>query len=257
MTEELIGLFDTHAHPTDERFNEDREQVLARMREAGMLCMCVGADMASSAQSVVLANENENIYAAVGVHPHDAKDFTEADIPQLTRWLMQEKKVKALGEIGLDYYYNRSEREVQRKAFRRQLALARELDLPVVIHSRDAAQDTLEIVREYRPRGVVHCFSYSAEQAREYVELGMYLGFTGVVTFPNAKKPLEAAAAVPLDRILIETDCPYMAPEPHRGERNHSGYVRFVAEKMAAVKGVSYDEICRITYENGRRFFNI
>ena len=160
MTEELIGLFDTHAHPTDERFNEDREQVLARMREAGMLCMCVGADMASSAQSVALANENENIYAAVGVHPHDAKDFTEADIPQLTRWLTQEKKVKALGEIGLDYYYDLSPREIQKTVFERQLDLAYELKKPVILHIRDAHGDTIEILRAHRdrlPHCVVHC----------------------------------------------------------------------------------------------------
>ena len=171
--------------------------------------------------------------------------------------LCREPEVVALGEIGLDYYYDRSEREVQRKAFRRQLALARELDLPVVIHSRDAAQDTLEIVREYRPRGVVHCFSYSAEQAREYVELGMYLGFTGVVTFPNAKKPLEAAAAVPLDRILIETDCPYLAPVPYRGRRCDSTMLHATADALAAAKGMSRDALLRAAWENAIRVYEI
>lgn len=171
--------------------------------------------------------------------------------------LCREPEVVALGEIGLDYYYDRSEREVQRKAFRRQLALARELDLPVVIHSRDAAQDTLEIVREYRPRGVVHCFSYSAEQAREYVELGMYLGFTGVVTFPNAKKPLEAAAAVPLDRILIETDCPYLAPVPYRGRRCDSTMLHATADALAAAKGISRDALLRAAWENAMRVYEI
>ena len=196
MTEELIGLFDTHAHPTDERFNEDREQVLARMREAGMLCMCVGADMASSAQSVALANENENIYAAVGVHPHDAKDFTEADIPQLTRWLTQEKKVKALGEIGLDYYYDLSPREIQKTVFERQLDLAYELKKPVILHIRDAHGDTIEILRAHRdrlPHCVVHCCSASWESAKIYLSLDCMISFAWPVTFKKSVNLQEVA----------------------------------------------------------------
>ena len=260
MTEELIGLFDTHAHPTDERFNEDREQVLARMREVGMLCMCVGADMASSAQSVALANENENIYAAVGVHPHDAKDFTEADIPQLIRWLTQEKKVKALGEIGLDYYYDLSPREIQKTVFERQLDLAYELKKPVILHIRDAHGDTIEILRAHRdrlPHCVVHCCSASWESAKIYLSLDCMISFAGPVTFKKSVNLQEVAKNVPLDRLMIETDSPYMAPEPCRGRRCDSSLVYYVCEKLAALKGLTVEECARITQENGCRFFGL
>ena len=260
MTEELIGLFDTHAHPTDERFNEDREQMLARMREAGMLCMCVGADMASSAQSVALANENENIYAAVGVHPHDAKDFTEADIPQLTRWLTQEKKVKALGEIGLDYYYDLSPREIQRTVFERQLDLAYELKKPVILHIRDAHGDTIEILRAHRdrlPHCVVHCCSASLESAKIYLSLDCMISFAGPVTFKKSVNLQEVAKNVPLDRLMIETDSPYLAPEPVRGSRNEPLNVGHICRLIAALRQMDAQQLCDITRENGRRFYGI
>ena len=253
----MAFYFDSHAHYDDNRFDADREAVIAALREAGVRAVMNSAsDLESSRAALALAKRYPFFRASAGVHPHEAKALDAAVLGEIAR-LCREPEVVALGEIGLDYYYDRSEREVQREAFRRQLALARELDLPVVIHSRDAAQDTLEIVREYRPRGVVHCFSYSAEQAREYVELGMYLGFTGVVTFPNAKKPLEAAAAVPLDRILIETDCPYLAPVPYRGRRCDSTMLHATADALAAAKGISRDALLRAAWENAMRVYEI
>ena len=237
---ELIGLFDTHAHPTDERFDEDRTEVLARMRQADMLCMCVGADMASSAQSVALANENENIYAAVGVHPHDAKKFTEADVPQLIEWITQEKKVKALGEIGLDYFYDLSPREVQKTVFERQLDLAYELHAPVILHIRDAHGDTIEILRAHRerlPRCVIHCCSASWESAKIYLQ--------------------EVAKNVPLDRLMIETDSPYLAPEPVRGRRNEPLNVEHICRLIAKLRDMDAQQLCDITRENGKRFYGI
>ena len=260
MAEELIGLFDTHAHPTDERFDEDREQVLARMREAGMLCMCVGADMPSSAQSVALANENENIFAAVGVHPHDAKNFTEADIPQLTQWLTQEKKVKALGEIGLDYFYDLSPRDVQKTMFERQLDLAYELRKPVILHIRDAHGDTIEILRAHKdrlPHCVIHCCSASWESAKIYLSLGCMISFAGPVTFKKSVHLQEVAKNVPLERLMIETDSPYMTPTPLRGQRNDPCKVKLVAQFLADRRGMPVEELARITRENGMRFFRI
>ena len=260
MAEELIGLFDTHAHPTDERFDEDREQVLARMREAGMLCMCVGADMPSSAQSVALANENENIFAAVGVHPHDAKNFTEADIPQLTQWLTQEKKVKALGEIGLDYFYDLSPRDVQKTVFERQLDLAYELRKPVILHIRDAHGDTIEILRAHKgrlPHCVIHCCSASWESAKIYLSLGCMISFAGPVTFKKSVHLQEVAKNVPLERLIIETDSPYLAPEPVRGRRNEPLNVGHICRLIAKLRAMDAQELCNITRENGKRFYEI
>ena len=256
---ELIGLFDTHAHPTDERFDEDRTEVLARMRQADMLCMCVGADMASSAQSVALAKENENIYAAVGVHPHDAKKFTEADVPQLIEWITQEKKVKALGEIGLDYFYDLSPREVQKTVFERQLDLAYELHAPVILHIRDAHGDTIEILRAHRerlPRCVIHCCSASWESAKIYLSLGCMISFAGPVTFKKSVNLQEVAKNVPLDRLMIETDSPYLAPIPNRGKRNSSLNIPYVVEKIAEIKGVSREEVEEVTWKNSFRVFS-
>lgn len=257
---ELIGLFDTHAHPTDERFDEDRAEVLARMRQAGMLCMCVGADMPSSAQSVALANENENIYAAVGVHPHDAKNFTEADIPQLTQWLTQEKKVKALGEIGLDYFYDLSPRDVQKAVFERQLELAHTLQKPVILHIRDAHGDTIDILRAHRdrlPHCVIHCCSASWESAKIYLSLGCMISFAGPVTFKKSLHLQEVAKIVPLDRLMIETDSPYLAPEPVRGRRNEPLNVAHICRLIAKLREMDAQTLCNITRENGKRFYGI
>lgn len=250
-----MRIIDSHAHYDDSSFDADREEVLRELF-SGEICKIVniGCSVKSSYSSVKLAEEYAGIYAAVGLHP-DAAD--EIDRIGEIRSLCGNKKVVAVGEIGLDYHYEEHSRDIQKKAFEEQLKLAAELDMPVVIHSRDAWEDTMELLRKYRPKGVMHCFSGSAETAREIVTMGMYVGFTGVVTFKNAKKALKALEAVPLDRLLVETDCPYMAPEPNRGKRNYSGYLPYTVAAMAAVKGVSPDEMAEITAENAERLFNI
>ncbi|MCI7735922.1 MAG: TatD family hydrolase [Clostridiales bacterium] len=256
----LNGLFDTHAHPTDNRFDEDRAEVLARMREGSMLCMCVGADMASSAASVALANAYEGIYAAVGVHPHDAKTFTEDDVPVLTRWLTQEPKVRALGEIGLDYYYDLSPRDVQKEVFACQLELAYALGKPVILHIRDAHGDTIDILRAHRdvlPACVVHCCSASWESAKMYLSLGCMISFAGPVTFKRSVNLQEVARNVPLDRLMIETDSPYLAPEPVRGRRNDPCNVAHICRFIAALRGMDAQALCDVTRENGKRFYGI
>lgn len=260
MCEAIMGLFDTHAHPTDGRFDSDREQVLSRMRETGMLCMCVGADMESSAQSVALARENEGIYAAVGVHPHDAKTFTQADVPQLTAWLTQEPKVKALGEIGLDYYYDLSPRDVQRDVFARQLDLAYDLGKPVILHVRDAHGDTLDVLRAQAgrlPHCVLHCCSASWESAKVYLNLGCMISFAGPVTFKRSVHLQEVARNVPLDRLMIETDSPYLAPEPVRGRRNEPANVSHICRFIASLRDMDAQVLCDVTRENGKRFYGI
>ena len=250
-----MRIIDSHAHYDDSSFDADREEILRELF-SGEICKIVniGCSVKSSYSSVKLAEEYAGIYAAVGLHP-DAAD--EIDRIEEIRRLCDNKKVVAVGEIGLDYHYEEHSRDIQKKAFEEQLKLAAELDMPVVIHSRDAWEDTMELLRKYRPKGVMHCFSGSAEIARERVTMGMYVGFTGVVTFKNAKKALKALEAVPLDRLLVETDCPYMAPEPNRGKRNYSGYLPYTVAAMAAVKGVSPDEMAEITVENAERLFNI
>ena len=250
-----MRIIDSHAHYDDSSFDADREDILRELF-SGDICKIVniGCSAASSYSSVRLAEEYAGIFAAVGLHP-DAAD--EIDRIDEIRKLCDNKKVAAIGEIGLDYHYEEHGRDIQKKAFEEQLRLAAELDMPVVIHSRDAWEDTMELLRKYRPKGVMHCFSGSAEIAREIVGMGMYVGFTGVVTFKNAKKALKALEAVPTDRLLVETDCPYMAPEPNRGKRNYSGYLPCTIAAMAAVKGLSPDEMAEITAENAERLFGI
>lgn len=250
-----MRIIDSHAHYDDSSFDADREDILRELF-SGEICKIVniGCSVKSSYSSVKLAEEYGGIYAAVGLHP-DAAD--EIDRIEEIRRLCGNKKAVAVGEIGLDYHYEEHSRDIQKKAFEEQLKLAAELDMPVVIHSRDAWEDTMELLRKYRPKGVMHCFSGSAETAREIVGMGMYVGFTGVVTFKNAKKALKALEAVPADRLLAETDCPYMAPEPNRGKRNYSGYLPYTIAAMAAVKGVSPEEMAEITAENAERLFGI
>ena len=252
-------LFDTHAHYDDERFDGDREALLASMPEKNVgLIVNPGCDISSSRTAVALAESFDFVYAAVGIHPENCADFVPEQIDTL-RQMAKAPKVVAIGEIGLDYYWAENPpKELQQEVLRRQLRLAEELGLPVIIHDRDAHGDTLDIVREFpRVRGVFHCFAGSAEMARELIKMGWMLSFNGAVTFKNAKKAPEVIAAVPLEKLMIETDAPYLTPVPHRGERNDSSYVRLVAEKIAQIKGLAPEEVEKATWENGRRFFGV
>lgn len=249
-------FFDSHAHYDDARFDGDRGELLQNMGQSGVSGIInVGADLASSKRAVALSEKYPFIYAAVGVHPHDAKDM--GDLDEIRR-LCEHPKVVAIGEIGLDYHYDNSPRDVQKNRFKEQLALAAELGLPFIIHSRDASADMLEILSAVKePRGVMHCFSGSAETAEILLGMGLFLSFAGPITYKNNKKTIAAASVTPLDKMLIETDSPYLAPVPHRGERNNSAYVRYVAEKIAEIKGISVSEVARATAENARRLFDI
>ena len=252
-------LFDTHAHYDDEAFDPDRDAVLSALPAQGVgLVLNPGCDLPSSRKAVAYAQAYPHVYAAVGIHPENCGGFVPADIEAL-RELVRQPKVAAIGEIGLDYYWAENPpREFQQQVFRAQLALARELELPVIVHDREAHGDTLAIVSEFpEVRGVFHCFSGSPEMAQELLKRGWYLGFDGPVTYKNARRAPEVAAVTPLDRMLIETDSPYMTPVPYRGQRNSSAYVHLVAEKLAEWKGVSPEELARVTTENGKRLFCI
>lgn len=252
-------LFDTHAHMDDRAFDDDRGELLSRMPEAGIgLLMNPGCSLASSRAACALAKEYDYIYAAVGSHP-DAAAEVSPEVLEAYRALVRENpKVKAIGEIGLDYHYEDVPREIQKETFRAQMALAAELDLPVIVHEREAHADGMAIVREFPTvTGVFHCYSGSLEMAKELVSLGWYIGFTGVLTFKNARKALEVAAGLPLDRIVLETDCPYMSPEPFRGKRNDPGKLYRMAQALASLRGLSEEDVQRITLENGRRLYRI
>ena len=255
----LFMLFDTHAHLDDRAFDEDRAELLASLPGAGLaLVMNPGCSLASSRNAAALANENDYIYAAVGSHPDVADEVNEDVIAQYRTLVRENPKVKAIGEIGLDYHYEDIPREIQLRAFRMQMELARELDLPVIVHEREAHEDGMNVVRDFPTvTGVFHCYSGSAEMARQLVEKGWYIGFTGVLTFKNARKAIEVAASIPMDRIVIETDCPYMAPDPFRGRRNDPGKIYRMAEKLAEIRGLSVEEVQRITTENGKRLYRI
>lgn len=254
-------LFDSHAHLNDERFDEDREELIQHLKDNGVsLVVNPGADMASSKSGIELANKYDFIYCSVGVHPHDVKDMTEKDIEILKNWAKEHYKVVAIGEIGLDYYYDLSPREEQKKWFIRQIELANELGLPFIVHDRDAHGDTFEIIKKYKAKDtgcVLHCYSGSLELAKEYIKLGCYISIPGTVTFKNNKKTVEVAKEIPLEYLFIETDSPYMAPVPFRGKRNDPSLVKYVAEKIAIEKNVSYEEVCKATMENAKRFFRI
>ena len=253
----IENIFESHAHFDDERFDEDREELLASMQSKGVrFAINIGSCLQSSQASVDLADKYDFIYAAVGVHPEVVEDITDEGIEKL-RELVRNKKVVAIGEIGLDYHYRDDNKEEQIAAFRRQMDLAKELSLPVIIHSRDATEDTMKVLSEYKLPGVVHCFSGSAETAKEVIKLGMHVGFTGVVTFKNARRALEAVEAVPLNRLLCETDCPYMAPEPNRGKRCDSTMLEFILAKMAEIKGVTPQQLADITCENAKKLFGV
>ena len=252
-------LFDTHAHLDDRAFDPDREELLDALPQAGLaLVMNPGCSLTSSLAAAALASRRDYLYAAVGSHP-DAADEVCAEVLEQYRTLCRNNpKVRAIGEIGLDYHYEDVPRAVQQRAFRAQLELARELKLPVIIHDREAHEDALAILRDVpEVTGVFHCFSGSAEMARQLADKGWYIGFTGVLTFKNARRAVEAAAALPLDRIVLETDCPYMAPEPVRGTRNDPRNLPRMAQKLAEIRGLPVEEIGRITLENGKRLYRI
>lgn len=248
--------FDSHAHYDDKRFDEDREALLQELPLSGIEYVINSAsDMESSLTSIELSEKYDYIYAAVGVHPHEVKNMKDSDIEGL-RKLSTHKKVVAIGEIGLDFYYDLSERDVQRFWFKKQLELSKELDLPVIIHSREASQETFDIIKQSGVnKGVIHCYSGSAQMALDYVNMGFYIGIGGVITFSNAKKLIEVAEKVPLDKILIETDCPYLSPVPNRGKRNDSRNLLYVVEKLAEVKKMEPSTVSNVTKDNAKMLF--
>ena len=252
-------LFDTHAHMDDRAFNEDREVLLARLPEQGIgLLMNPGCSLASSRDAVALAARYDYIYAAVGSHPDAANEITPAVLDEYRMLCKRNPKVRAIGEIGLDYHYEDVPRQRQQEAFRAQMGLAAELTLPVIVHEREAHEDGMRIVEEFPSvKGVFHCYSGSAEMAKWLVSRGWYIGFTGVLTFKNARKAVETAASIPLDRIVLETDCPYMSPEPFRGRRNDPGRLYRMAEALAQIRDLPVEKIHEITMENGKRLYRI
>ena len=252
-------LFDTHAHMDDASFDEDRESLLAALPQQGIgLLMNPGCSLASSRNASRLSQQYDYIYAAVGSHPDAADEVNDGVLEEYRMLCKQNPKIKAIGEIGLDYHYEDFPREIQQQAFRSQMALARELGLPVIVHEREAHEDGMKIVEEFPDvTGVFHCYSGSAEMAKWLVKRGWYIGFTGVLTFKNARKVVETASALPLDRVVLETDCPYMSPEPFRGKRNDPGRLYRMAEKLAEIQGLSVEEIHAVTMENGKRLYRI
>jgi TatD DNase family protein len=255
----MLNIFDTHAHYDDEAFNEDREVLLGLLPKEGVShVMTCGTNLVTSYRSLQLAQKYDYIYCALGFHPEEAHEERKGDLDTIRELLENEPKAKAVGEIGLDYYWEENApRDVQIDLFRRQIEIAKELDLPVIVHDREAHEDTFSILSEMRPKGVLHCYSGSKEQALQYTEMGFYIGLGGVVTFKNARKAVEVAESIPIDKLLLETDCPYMAPVPHRGERNDSRLISLVAEKIGEIRGMDPQEILDITNSNAEEFFGI
>lgn len=252
-------IFESHAHYDSRKYDEDREELLNSMQENGIgTIVNVGATWKSVTTVMELVEQYPFMYAALGLHPDEVGDLNEERF-EILKAECQKEKVVAIGEIGLDYYWDNESHDIQKEWFIRQLNLARELDLPVIIHSRDAAEDTLKIMKEHAQglRGVIHCFSYSKELAEEYVKMGFHIGVGGVVTFKNGKKLKEVVEAIPLERILLETDCPYLAPEPYRGKRNSSLYIPHIAQAIADIKGITYEEVVAQTERNARELFRV
>ena len=253
-------LFDSHAHYNDEKFNDDRDALLSSMQENNVgLILNSCSDISEIPGILSLCGKYPFMYASIGVHPHEVENLTEKDMDILKEY-SKHPKVKAIGEIGLDYFYDFSPRDTQKKWFARQVDLAKELKLPVVIHDRDAHKDSMDILCAHNVSevgGVFHCYAGSVEMAKEILDWGMYIAFGGSLTFKKSVKPKEVAAYVPLDRIVIETDCPYLTPEPYRGKRNSSLYIHYVAEKIAEIKGITVEEVENATFENAKRLFNI
>ncbi len=253
-----MRLFDTHAHLLDERFDEYRDALIRQLPKDGVVGVIeAGSSLDVSRRAVILAQEHDYIYAAVGVHPHESNGLQDGYLGVLEE-LAQSKKVIAIGEIGLDYHYDFSPREVQRKVLEEQVMLAQKLNLPMIFHMRESTADMLSILEAHKGiRGVMHCFSGSVETAQRCIALGLYISFTGSVTFKNARKTVDAAAEVPLDRIMAETDCPYLSPEPERGRRNDPRNVAHVLQKLALIKNVSFEDMCSINIENAKGLYNI
>lgn len=254
-------IFDTHAHYDDKQFDEDRQELLSSMKENGVETIVNVCATYESCQRVLeLVQEYPFMYAAVGIHPDEVGSLTEERFAQMKELFEKHKdKVVAVGEIGLDYYWDNESHEIQKKWFIRQLELARELDLPVNIHSRDAAADTFEIMKQYAQGldGVIHCYSYSREMAQEYVKMGFYIGVGGVVTFKNGRRLKETVETIPLTAVVLETDCPYLAPEPYRGKRNNSSYLKYAAEEIAKIKGITCEEVLEQTKKNAEKLYRI
>lgn len=253
-------IFDTHAHYDDEVFDEDREELFKKIQKEGVgIVVNIGASMESTKRSIELSEKYDFIYAAIGVHPSETADLTEEDMQWLARASALDKVV-AIGEIGLDYHYDEPPRELQKKWFIRQLDLAKEVQLPVCIHSREAAQDTLDIMQAAHGEeigGVIHCYSYGWDMAKIYLDMGFYLGIGGVVTFKNGKKLKDVVEKAPMERLVLETDAPYLSPEPYRGQRNSSDYLTYVASQIAELKGMTPEEVIRITEENAKKMYRI
>ncbi len=249
------SIFDTHAHYDDEKFDEDRDELLASLPSMGVVNIInCGCDLASSLKSIEFSEKYGYFYSAVGIHPSNITDASYNELQKI-RELYSHPKCVAVGEIGLEYHYDFVPKDKQLDIFERQLILANELELPVIVHDREAHEDTMQLLKKHRPKGVVHCFSGSAEMAREVLKLGMYIGLGGAVTFKNARKPLEVAEVVPEDRLLLETDCPYMTPVPFRGRRNSSDLIAYSAEKLAEVRHTDTQSLIEAANENARRLF--
>lgn len=253
----MKNIFDSHAHYTDKAFNDDRKILLDSLKESG-ICGVIncGADLESSQKSLELSEKYEYMYFSCGIHPEEVNNLPNNYI-ELIKNMTKHKKCVAIGEIGLDYYWRQDNKEKQKEVFKEQILLAKELNLPVIIHSRDAHNDTLEILKETNPKGVLHCFSGSVETAKEVLKLGLYIGFGGALTFKNARKAVEVMEMLPLERLLLETDCPYMAPVPMRGKRNDSTLIPYVAEKISEIKNIPAQEIIDIATENTKSLFKI
>ena len=253
-------IFETHAHYDDEAFDEDREIIIDSLPQAGINCVVnVGSSISTSKATLELAKKYPFFYSAIGVHPSETAELNEEKFNWL-REAIQQAKVVAVGEIGLDYYWDTPEHDIQKLWFERQMELSKEVKLPAIIHSRDAAQDTYEMIKSARLNeigGVIHCFSYGKEMAEKYLDLGFFLGIGGVITFKNAKKLKEVVKYAPMDQILLETDCPYLAPEPNRGKRNSSHNLVYVAQEIATIKGIEVNEVLEITEKNAREFYGI
>lgn len=253
-------LFDTHAHLNDEAFEEDVTQVIKKLKDEKFEGIVnVGYDLESSIRAIKLSKEYDFLYASVGLHPHDSKDYNDILENEFIKLIEENDKVVAYGEIGLDYYYDNSPRDIQKDVFIKQIKVANKLNKPIIVHSRDAVKDTYDILKEHLGdnTGIIHSCSASAEMVREYLKLGLYISFSGSVTFKNAENVRNAAKAVPLDRLLIETDCPYLTPVPHRGKRNDPSYVKYTAMKLAELNDISYEELVEITKNNAKKLFRI